>query len=147
MLDRLGSCGIRLLPSAADANGQLVVNAQLADPFPVKRVFTVLAPLGALRGQHAHRQCSQFLSAPTGEVVVTVTDGTSVQVHRLSSPTAGLYVPPMVWASEFFATDGAALLVLCDKEYDESDYIRDWEEYLELVLVPDKPRRNRSLSG
>ena len=133
MPDRLNGCELHALRNILDPNGLLVINAQLAEPFPVKRVFTVLAPTGALRGQHAHRTCSQFLMAPTGEIVVTATDGDRSQDFRLNSPTVGLLVPPMVWASEFFASDTSSLLVLCDQEYEESDYIREWDGYLELL--------------
>jgi len=127
------SCELRDLQGIVDPNGWLVVGAQLHDPFPIKRVFTVLASAGALRGQHAHRTCSQFLIAPTGHVAVTVTDGRRSQDYQLNSPDLGLLVPPMVWASESFASDTSSLLVLCDREYDENDYIREWDEYLEAL--------------
>lgn len=133
MPDRLDSCELHDLRNVMEPNGLLVINAQLGRPFPVTRVFTVLAPAGALRGQHAHRECSQFLMAPTGEIIVTVTDGARSQDYRLDRPTLGLLVPPMVWASEMFTSDTSSLLVLCDQEYSESDYIREWDVYLGLL--------------
>jgi hypothetical protein len=86
-----------------------------------------------MRGQHAHRECSQFLMAPTGKIEVAVTDGDRIQEYRLDTPIVGLLVPPLVWASELFASVTSSLLVLCDREYDEADYIRDWDEYLDLM--------------
>jgi len=139
MPDRLDGCQILSLRHVSDPNGLLVIDAQLGEPFPIARVFTVLAPVGALRGQHAHRQCSQFLIAPTGEIIVTVTDGVRSQDHRLDTGTFGLLVPPMVWASEYFVSDGSSLLVLCDQEYEESDYIRDWDQYRGIVEDADGP--------
>ena len=135
MPDPLGGCELRYLRQVLDPNGLLVVNAQLGEPFMVKRVFTVLAPSGALRGQHAHRTCAQFLMAPSGEIVVKASDGEQTRDYRLDGPTVGLFVPPMVWASELFVSDTSSLLVLCDQEYDESDYVRDWNEYLALRSV------------
>ena len=133
MPDRLGGCELRHLRSFPDSNGLLVINSQMEEPFSVKRVFTVLAPSGALRGQHAHRSCSQFLMAPTGEIVVAVNDGDISVEHRLGNSTLGLLIPPMVWTTQFFTSDHSSLLVLCDQEYDESDYIREWDEYLQVL--------------
>lgn len=135
MPDRLEACRLVQLHNVQEPNGLLVVNSQMAEPFPVKRVFTLLAPAGAMRGQHAHRECSQFLMAPTGKIEVAVTTGGSVQEYRLDTPTVGLLVPPLVWASEFFASDTSSLLVLCNQEYEESDYIREWDEYLDLMKL------------
>lgn len=133
MPERLESCRFVQLHNVQEPNGLLVVNSQMAEPFLVKRVFTLIAPAGTMRGQHAHRECSQFLTAPTGEIVVTVTDGTCTQDYRLDNPTIGLIVPPMIWASEFFVTGNSSLLVLCDENYEEADYIRDWDEYRNLL--------------
>jgi UDP-2-acetamido-3-amino-2,3-dideoxy-glucuronate N-acetyltransferase len=135
MSDLLDGCELHHLRSVLNPNGLLVVNAQLCEPFPIKRVFTVLADSGALRGQHAHRTCSQFLMAPTGEIVVTVTDGAVSREYRLDRPTMGLLVPPMVWAREYFVSTTSSLLVLCDHEYEEADYIREWDRYLALLAT------------
>jgi len=136
MPDLLENCELQQLRSVLDPNGLLVVNAQLARPFEVKRVFTVSASKGALRGQHAHRGCSQFLVAPAGPIIVKVRDGRSSREYALDRPTVGLLIPPLVWASQYFSTDASLLLVLCDEEYQEDDYIRDWDRYLELVGLP-----------
>ena len=135
MPNRLEACRLVQLHNVQEPNGLLVVNSQMAQPFLVKRVFTLIAPAGAMRGQHAHRECSQFLVVPTGKVEVAVTDGDRIQEYCLDTPTVGLLVPPLVWASELFVSVTSSLLVLCDQEYDESDYIRDWDEYLAYMKL------------
>ena len=86
-----------------------------------------------VRGEHAHRNCSQFLLAMHGALSVVVDDGTTAMEVRLSSPDVGLLMPPMTWGVQYKFGAGALLAVLASHPYDASDYIRHYADYLELV--------------
>ena len=102
-------------------------------PFPVQRAFLVRADAeGVKRGEHAHRRLHQFMICVTGEVEVTTDDGAQRRNCVLSSMAHGLHVPPGVWAEQCYRRKGTVLLVLCDAPYEESDYIRDYDEFLRL---------------
>jgi UDP-2-acetamido-3-amino-2,3-dideoxy-glucuronate N-acetyltransferase len=62
-----------------------------------------------------------------------VDNGTARQEFRLNQPDVGLYVPAMVWGSQYNYSSDAVLLVFASHEYDASDYIRDYDEFLRLV--------------
>ena len=90
-------------------------------------------PPGARRGEHAHRQCQEFLVCASGSCDVLVEDGVHSEKFSLSGPRTGLYLPPMVWRTmEKFSPD-AVLVVLASDPFDEADYVRDRAEFLRLV--------------
>ena len=124
------------LPAFAESNGLLVVPSELETDFGLQRVFFVRGDAGDIRGQHAHRQCSQLLVCVTGSVEVLASNGATERRHRLDDPTIGLLVPPMIWCEQVYESKGSVLLVLCDREYDEADYIRDRDEYDRLTHDP-----------
>lgn len=126
--------GVRLVPltRAVDLRGSLVV-AETGDhlPFAVNRVFVVYdVPSLESRGAHAHRECHQFLVALGGSVNVIVSDGEVSDEIVLDSPTRGLYLPPMIWGTQYQYSASAALLVMASHPYDAADYIRDFSSYL-----------------
>jgi len=127
-------CQIR---SAVDLRGSLVAADFSTDlPFVPRRAFTVFdVPTKDVRGEHAHRECEQFLLCLTGSVSCVVDNGTARQEFRLNQPDVGLYVPAMVWGSQYNYSSDAVLLVFASHEYDASDYIRDYDEFLRLVTV------------
>ncbi|EAT59810.1 sugar 3,4-ketoisomerase [Chlorobium ferrooxidans] len=119
------------LPHYFEDNGDLVVMEGLINvPFAIARVFVVRAPVGAIRGQHAHRACAQFLTCPRGVVDVLCDDGTETAGFTLDHPNIGLLVPPGIWSTQTYTTPGSALTVLCDRPYEVEDYIRDYSDYL-----------------
>lgn len=101
--------------------------------FNAKRVFSVKAPSGSTRGQHAHRECNQLLVCLSGRVLVKLYNGKEHQKCLLSETTHGIYIPAGVWAEQDYLDDESLLLVLCDMLYDEGDYIRSQEEYLKYI--------------
>jgi UDP-2-acetamido-3-amino-2,3-dideoxy-glucuronate N-acetyltransferase len=123
----------RLTP-ARDLRGSLTA-AEFADlPFMPQRLFTVFdVPSEFVRGAHAHRACSQFLVCVAGELSCLVDDGSAREEIRLTAPDVGLHIPPMVWGTQWKYTRDAVLLVLASQPYDPTDYIRDYEEFLELL--------------
>jgi len=100
-------------------------------PFTPRRWFLVYkVPNREVRGEHAHRNCHQFLVCVCGSMTVAVDDGADRAEVMLDTPTLGLYVPPLIWASQFRYSQDAVLLVLASDPYDASDYIRDYDAFL-----------------
>lgn len=123
------------LPQYADMRGHLTV-AEFARhlPFVPQRCFFVHAvPSREVRGEHAHRRCAQFLVCVHGSVSVLVDDGERRDEHRLDSPAVGLYLPPMVWGTQYRYSEDAVLMVLASLPYDAGDYLRTYEEFLAAV--------------
>lgn len=101
-------------------------------PFKIDRVFySYDIPGGEDRGGHAHKKCHQFLIAASGAFEVVLDDGVNKKTVTLNRPFRGLHVLPGVWASEQGFSSGSICLVLASEGYDESDYIRNYQDYLE----------------
>jgi oxalate decarboxylase/phosphoglucose isomerase-like protein (cupin superfamily) len=123
------------LPLRSDKRGRLGF-AQHGDhiPFPVKRVFYIYdIARGASRAGHAHRTQHQFLIMLAGSCKVVVDDGANRGNVELDSPQVALYAPPLMWLDLAGFTDGAVCLVLASGVYEESDYLRDYEEFKRLT--------------
>ena len=131
---RLGEATVYRLPRTEDLRGSLSfgeIHRQV--PFEVKRYFLVFDVANEhIRGEHAHRTLHQFLVCIAGRCHVVTDDGTHRHEVVLDSPTKGVYIPPMVWATEYKFTQDAVLLVLASAYYDPQDYIRDYGDFLAL---------------
>ena len=102
-------------------------------PFCVKRVFYIYdVPGGASRGAHAHRIGKQFIVAASGSFSVTVDDGYAKRTFMLSRPPQGLLIPPEIWADLENFSSGAVCLVLASDPYEESEYIRQYDDFIKL---------------
>jgi UDP-2-acetamido-3-amino-2,3-dideoxy-glucuronate N-acetyltransferase len=122
------------LTHARDLRGSLAAAEFTGLPFPPLRLFTVYdVPSESVRGAHAHRECSQFLVCLAGGLSCLVDDGSAREEVRLANPDVGLHIPPMIWGTQWKYTRDAVLLVLASHPYDAADYIRDYEEFLELL--------------
>lgn len=107
-------------------------------PFSVNRVFYIYdIPGGEDRGAHAHKECHQFLVAASGAFEVVLDDGKNKRTVSLNRPYFGLHIPPGIWASEKAFSSGAICLVLASHEYDELDYIRSYNDYIEYIKSGD----------
>lgn len=127
----LSSVSLVKLPHHEEDNGQLVVIEGLVNiPFAIARVFLVLASKGAIRGMHAHKACTQFLTCPRGAVKVMCTDGVDSLFFELNHPNLGLYIPPGLWSEQTYMTADGVLMVSCDRIYEPEDYIRDYDDFL-----------------
>jgi hypothetical protein len=116
-----------------EPNGSITVFEDGSIPFPVRRAFLVEANMGEIRGDHAHRECQQLLVAVNGEITIKVTDGKTERIYRLTNSTSGLVIPALVWATQYYDSPESRLLVICDQVFDESDYIRDYTEFVSIV--------------
>lgn len=120
------------LPYFSDARGDLnVLELERSVPFSVKRIFyTYNVPSMSVRGEHAHKECDQFLVSLAGSVNVIVDDGVTREEFVLNSPSTGLYLPAGCWGIQYKHTDDNVLLVFASLPYDEKDYIRNYDEFL-----------------
>jgi dTDP-4-dehydrorhamnose 3,5-epimerase-like enzyme len=103
-------------------------------PFVPQRYFLVFdVPSRDIRGEHAHRECHQFLVCVKGNCSVVVDDGTNRAEILLDHSHLGLHIPPMIWATEYKYSPDAVLLVLASDVYKAEDYIRDYDLFIQEV--------------
>lgn len=118
-----------------DRRGNLAVIEKDVIPFQFKRVYYLFdVPSGASRGGHAHKKLYQFLIALSGSFDVILDDGqnngNAKTIHTLNRPDEGLLIPSGYWRElENFSSAGICL-VLASEEFDEEDYIRDYDDFL-----------------
>ena len=126
---------IHQIPAFEDIRGRLVVGEiEKVLPFVPARFFIVHAvPSAEVRGEHAHRECHQFLLCVKGSVHVVVDDGLNRQEIVLDRPEIGLHIRPLVWGTQYNYSADAALLVFASHSYDPNDYIRDYSTWLKTV--------------
>lgn len=122
-------------PKICDPRGNLsFVESARHIPFSIKRVFYIYdVPGGETRGGHAHRECAIVLLALTGSFNLRLTDGKEELVIPLNRSNKGVLVPPGVWDTMHDFTTGTVALALASHHYEEEDYIRDYDDYLEYV--------------
>jgi WxcM-like, C-terminal len=119
------------LPRYARLDGEVVVaEGGNTVPFAIGRMFTVKAPGGAKRGEHAHRLCSQFMICVHGVIDIVCDDGRERRTFALDRGNLALMVPPTIWNTVMFRQADSILAVLCDRGYEEHDYIRSYAEFL-----------------
>ena len=118
-----------------DERGQLVALEEKKDiPFKIKRVYYMYDTLpGVTRGYHAHKSLEQILVCIHGSCKILLDDGHEKKVVALEKPYEGLYVSHAVWREMFDFSPDAVLMVLASELYDESDYIRNYDKFLEYV--------------
>ena len=126
--------GVRLhrFPRARDLRGSLVAcEFDETLPFTPRRLFMVFDVPGVdVRGEHAHRECHQFLVCVSGTVHIVADDGERRQEFVLDDKDLGLYLPPMTWGIQYLYSPGSTLLVLASHPYDADDYLRDYGDFL-----------------
>lgn len=118
-------------PRFCDENGDLAVfEGRTVVPFDIRRVFVVSAYGGAVRGQHAHRDCAQLLVVLRGACSVLCDDGERKTTCELGGGGGGLLIPAGIWAEQTYIGNDSLLMVLCDQPYSEAEYIRDYGAFL-----------------
>ena len=118
-----------------DNRGQLVALEEFKDiPFKIKRVYYMYdTGQDVTRGYHAHKALEQILVCIHGSCKIRLDNGFEKKVVPLEKPYEGLYVANNMWREMFDFSSDAVLLVLASELYDESYYIRDYDEFLEFV--------------
>ena len=118
-----------------DDRGQLVAIEEYKDiPFRVKRVYYMYdTGEGVTRGFHAHKSLQQILICIHGSCKIRLDDGKEKKVIPLDKPYEGLYISNAVWREMFDFSPDAVLMVLASELYDEGDYIRNYDEFLQYL--------------
>ena len=108
-------------------------------PFDIKRIYYIynVAP-GERRGFHAHKALQQVLFCIHGSCKILLDDAKEREIVELNDPNEGIYLSSPVWREMYDFSDGAVLLVLASEYYDEDDYIRNYDEFLNYM----KEKRN-----
>lgn len=110
----------------------MMVENEKTVPFDVKQSYYLYGiPGDGSRVAHAHRELRQLIIAASGSFTVTLDDGHVKRTFTLNRPYQGLYVVPGIWRTLDDFSSGAVCLVLASEKYDASDYIRDYNEFLE----------------
>lgn len=107
------------------------INNNLEVPFNIKRVYYLYdVPGGEERGAHAHKDLQQLIIAASGSFDLVLNDGKIKRTFHLNRPYLGVYMPSGLWRELNNFSSGSICLVLASEAYDESDYIRNYNEFL-----------------
>ena len=114
----------------------MVVENSSTIPFEVRRTYYLYdIPGGESRGGHAHRKLQQLIVAASGSFSVTLNDGRVKRTFVMNRPYQGLLIVPGIWRTLEDFSSGSVCLVLASEKYEESDYIRDYEEFIKYKNV------------
>jgi len=129
----LNTCRIIDLPKVSDPRGNLTfVESSRHIPFEIKRVFYLYdVPGGANRAGHALKSCHQFIIAMSGSFDVILDDGMTQHRYHLNRSYYGLYIPPLIWREIDNFSSGSVCLALASDIYDEADYFRDYDDFIQ----------------
>lgn len=128
-------CTILNFKDLGDERGKLVViEGNQGIPFDIKRVFYIYgSDATVVRGEHANRESEFVLINVAGTSKVRITDGNEEFVVELNKPMMGVYIPKMIWKDMYDFSADSVLLVLASTHYDGKEYIRNYDEYLEIM--------------
>jgi len=123
------------IPPITNNTGSLyVIEKQQLLPFNIKRIYYITKVIGdAVRGNHAHKQLKQLLICLGGSCEIVLDDGKERISVLLDDPGKMLYIEPCLWREIRNTTSNATLVVFVSEEYDENDYIRDYNEFKKYV--------------
>ena len=132
-------CRMIEFPQKGDDRGHLVIVEGNQDiPFEIKRVFYIYgSDKDVIRGKHANYNTEFVLINVAGTSKVKVDDGTEQKIFSLDRPHTGIFLPRMVWKDMYDFSEDSVLLVLASEHYDETEYIRSYPEYLEIMKGED----------
>jgi len=131
----LENCKVIELPKISDPRGNLTfVESNRHIPFNIKRTYYLYdIPGGAERGAHGHKKLQQLIIAMSGSFDVILDDGYNNKKFHLNRSYFGLYVSPMMWREITNVSSGAVCMVLASEYYNEDDYIRNYQTFLNVV--------------
>lgn len=122
------------IPKVHDERGSLAVIEKEVVPFEIKRVYYLYdVPSDSFRGGHAHKEQESVIIALSGSFEVTLDDGENKQKITLNKPTKALYVSTYIWREIDNFSSGAVCLVLASTNYNEAEYIRDYDQFKNQV--------------
>jgi dTDP-4-dehydrorhamnose 3,5-epimerase-like enzyme len=122
------------IPKIEDYRGNLAIVEKEVLPYKINRVYYLYdVPSTAHRGGHSHKEQLEFLIALSGSFDVVLKDGKQTQKVTLNKPDKGLLINKNIWRELENFSSGAVCLVLASDVFDEEDYIRDYEEFMNYV--------------
>lgn len=129
------------LPKIADIRGNLTVIEGGANlPFQIARVYFIYdVPSGSMRAGHAHKRLRQLFIALSGSFRLSLEDGRQREAFTLKRPDSGLLVEPGIWREIDDFSGGAVCLVLASMRYDETDYIRSYDDFVSYAAMQNAP--------
>ena len=130
----VNDCKIIDIRKYADTRGYLsVIEGGIDIPFEIKRIYYLYMVPEAARGAHAHKELQQLMVATSGSVSVTLDDGKDKKTFVLDKPWKGLLVVPGLWRDLDNFAGGTVCMVLASEKYESEDYIRDYNEFLNMM--------------
>ena len=131
----LSDCHEIDLPKITDPRGNLTfVESERHIPFAIKRVYYLYdVPGGATRAGHAHKKLQQVLIAITGSFDVLLDDGNEKKIYTMNRAFSGLYIFPLTWRLIDNFSSGAVCLSIVSDYYEESDYFREYSDYIKAI--------------
>ena len=132
---KVNNCKLIKLNKIKDPRGNITfLESNKHIPFEISRVYYLYdTPSGAERGGHAHYDLKQLIVAVSGSFDVVIDDGKNREIIKLLRPDEGLLISSMVWRELKNFSGGAVCLVLASNFYEESDYIRDYHEFVKIL--------------
>lgn len=127
------NCGLIKFKNMSGKYGDLVpIESRRDIPFEIKRIYYISeVENNVSRGFHSHKMLHQVLICVNGAVKIKVKNPQSEEIYELNDKSIGLYIGPLIWREMFDFQENTVLLVLASDFYDESDYIRNYDFYLE----------------
>lgn len=128
----VNDCCVVELPIVHNESGNIsVLENQQNIPFDIKRIYYLYdVPMGAERGGHGHYELQQYVVAASGSFIFVLDDGKNKKEVFLNHPNEALHIKPGIWREMKDFSSGSVCLVLASMEYTESDYMRDYQEFL-----------------
>ncbi|MWB96519.1 WxcM-like domain-containing protein [Flavobacterium sp. GA093] len=121
-------------PKIESILGNIAVIENDTIPFEIKRVYYLYdIPSSSVRGGHSHKKLQQILIAISGSFDVVLKDGKKEKTITLNKPDRGLLIKNNIWRELENFSSGAVCLVLASEVFDEEEYIRDYNEFLESI--------------
>ena len=123
------------LPVVTDPRGDLTfIEGENHIPFPIRRVYYLYnVPVDAERGGHAHHDLEQVVFALSGSFRIKIDNGSTKSEYWLSNPHKGLYINKLIWREMDCFSQGAVCMVLASHLYDESDYLREYDDFISTI--------------
>ncbi|WP_418636823.1 sugar 3,4-ketoisomerase [Winogradskyella sp.] len=129
-MNTINNVNIIDIPKVHDERGFLAVIEKDTIPFSIKRVYYLYdVPTESSRGGHAHKEQESVIIALSGSFEVVIDDGKTKKRIMLNKPNQGLYIPTHIWREIDNFSSGSVCLVLASTEYNEGEYIRDYEVF------------------
>ncbi len=128
----IGKSALYFMRKITDARGSLTVGEMPSEvPFEPVRYFVAFdVPSVKLRGEHAHKRCQQFLICLHGSCQILLDDGVNRCELTLDRPDVGVFMPEMIWGTQYKYSSDAVLLVFASRPYEADDYLRTYDEFL-----------------